>query len=1617
MRNSHLLPLVERSFNEEMTGEILERYWANLRRRGRHEDNEAGWSLFLGGLADPFMLLPAAKLGGIGIRRAIGRGAASIGGVNAVTEAGRSAIDPTATGQEYAMNVGVGFLFASAIGGGLGHLMRDGAASPSWGINNSASAIPYLNSAERYDASFRRSDWQSPHQRDRRIARAGNDLKQAENNLRWANFLAGKRTVDIEAGLNAQRPNPNGAIDPTGVKESLHRWVDESGTVHYTTEAGKQRDWGWRDRPRGDSGPAQRAEEDSPPIDSELPPPIDEEFAPTAVTQTAPDTRVPLAINEMTEAQIVATMKGVGPAKAKAIIEHRTTNGPFSRLDDLINVPGITARIVSDNLEAVGGKPKSPDVTTGHELRERLIEINDEIDEIRKATKSRRDPEVDGLPADFEGNSGRFREEGEARIAKLQKEKDDIENAIIIDPDVQKSIEDGTPRDAMTTDGSTPSGERIARSVREVLKEDVERIRQEVKKLKDEIEELESKASSFRDQAKKANGVQRAFELNEKAEKLENKAAYKLTLKDKKAIAYFDGVEIIENANDLTFVGSARIDDSNMGGLIKGLRWMEHPWFYIKNNTFDGEFGEYIARLASTMADTPGLRMAGAALGRAMETSVESKALQWKIHYRIAKQQQSDDYTELVRKFRPKTFSTSENTIFIEKSRQGVEGAIDAVKNAMPGKANMDGSNITSNRLDGLPTWVEYKELVFQKHHNPGESVNSNPAVDQAALNSSKGWITFYAKFGSAIDELNMKQTSRSAKRNLKRFTEIVNQNTQRQKLQRIQRDLLTKGDPEELSVLHNKWKEEMSQVPGLSEKMIRATTLETWKDVQLQNIDAVLKTLSDQRVRGQSQVEEAAEWVESLSVTKDVDENYFHRMWDLKAIQENLEEFRDILRKWFIENPEIRLNGKLHNMSGSKTDIEERIGMVIDHIVKDAKGDSVNNFVDSRAVRKLDAELAATEISLARFQKNYPSSGPTHKTIIGPTNVGVRGSADYLPAYAEYKKDGTFEIRVDEEFIRTEYEAGRFGVNWKPFFKSTDEFIDFVHRHEQAHTRMRQGILETKKEYEARINKGAWEELIEGKPPKTEEMTRLETKKRLTNEMIIKERNTKNSNGSSSLVGRSLNIPTSRVGKFVNRDMEAVGAMYENRMAPLIETARRFGDSHMDEELLSLREKFDEHLLKATSHAERERMIKEYDNIEQSIITLRDKVNRNFGIAADTTEWGPRVARTLSHWAITTQLGKSVYAALADPARIILEEGLGRTFGALITTWTTRSDEMSAWSKSDPEAGYYGVGMELSTAFRMEQMTGASFSPTAHTTFERVAANSAKFMFVLNGLAHFTDTLSRFSSIMVGDRVIRQMDLLISGKATQKDIMQLADFGITKAKAQRFMYSWKGAGESKYGGLILPDTLAWKDKAAAKDFQTMMGAIVRSQVLTPNVADKMNFLSKPGVQVITLYKGFMLAATNRIVLAGLQGKHAHLMSGVLSMIALGMIVDWLKRPDYIDATWQEIIINGIDQSGVTGLLMEINNMIEGATMGEIGLRPMTGTRTPHSRDEGLNSVVGSLGGPVLSQWSNLIWAFSEGGNDEKARALRYVTPFNNTFMLGSMFDSMQKGPVASAFE
>ncbi|MGH8657891.1 MAG: ComEA family DNA-binding protein [Gammaproteobacteria bacterium] len=61
----------------------------------------------------------------------------------------------------------------------------------------------------------------------------------------------------------------------------------------------------------------------------------------------------PIDINTASADELAQAIKGVGPAKAAAIVAHREKHGPFASIDDLALVQGIGEKTVQMNRETL----------------------------------------------------------------------------------------------------------------------------------------------------------------------------------------------------------------------------------------------------------------------------------------------------------------------------------------------------------------------------------------------------------------------------------------------------------------------------------------------------------------------------------------------------------------------------------------------------------------------------------------------------------------------------------------------------------------------------------------------------------------------------------------------------------------------------------------------------------------------------------------------------------------------------------------------------------------------------------------------------------------------------------------------------------------------------------------------------------------------------------------------------------------------------------------------------------------------------------------------------------------------------------------------------------------
>ena len=57
----------------------------------------------------------------------------------------------------------------------------------------------------------------------------------------------------------------------------------------------------------------------------------------------------PVNVNTASAEEISENLKGIGPSKARRIVEYREVHGAFTHPDELVNVKGVGIKTVDDN--------------------------------------------------------------------------------------------------------------------------------------------------------------------------------------------------------------------------------------------------------------------------------------------------------------------------------------------------------------------------------------------------------------------------------------------------------------------------------------------------------------------------------------------------------------------------------------------------------------------------------------------------------------------------------------------------------------------------------------------------------------------------------------------------------------------------------------------------------------------------------------------------------------------------------------------------------------------------------------------------------------------------------------------------------------------------------------------------------------------------------------------------------------------------------------------------------------------------------------------------------------------------------------------------------------------
>ncbi len=504
----------------------------------------------------------------------------------------------------------------------------------------------------------------------------------------------------------------------------------------------------------------------------------------------------------------------------------------------------------------------------------------------------------------------------------------------------------------------------------------------------------------------------------------------------------------------------------------------------------------------------------------------------------------------------------------------------------------------------------------------------------------------------------------------------------------------------------------------------------------------------------------------------------------------------------------------------------------------------------------------------------------------------------------------------------------------------------------------------------------------------------------------------------------------------FVDRNVVNVMARYIRTMAADVAYQKIMGGDEgiavileqlkreRDDMLTALAEKFDAKMSEGQAPKPREIAALKKKNLQIEAMYERDRstiealVHRIRGTepggTMDPRYAGARTAaKVIKNSNIPLLMGSSLISQLPDLGRLVMSEGIMRTFGGLAGHFT---DGFKSLKMAKAEGQRAGTINDMLMGGRAGTLADIGDQYTNQSKAEMISGLVAHKSLVLFGVSPWNTFIKSHASYMGADTLLRRVAAMADGKPlTEVQAAQMRAWGIGDYEVELIAKERELWGENTRGAFF-SNADQWKNVEARNAFERALLRYIDGNVLTPGATDRPLWTQGPVGSLITQFLGYGFASHTRVLVAGLQQRDANALSSMLAMVGLGMmgvaLRDIVADGEVKERDTRMWVREGIDRSGVLAHMMNLDSILGKAT-GINAQRLLTGQEA--ERFQG-RSLVGQLGGPTAATIDNTARALrglADGtvtGAD--VHSVRKVIIYNNFLATRGLFDRVEEGIV-----
>ena len=362
----------------------------------------------------------------------------------------------------------------------------------------------------------------------------------------------------------------------------------------------------------------------------------------------------------------------------------------------------------------------------------------------------------------------------------------------------------------------------------------------------------------------------------------------------------------------------------------------------------------------------------------------------------------------------------------------------------------------------------------------------------------------------------------------------------------------------------------------------------------------------------------------------------------------------------------------------------------------------------------------------------------------------------------------------------------------------------------------------------------------------------------------------------------------------------------YYRQVTPDILFTKKYGDpnglgyKYIDEAqsmtfpgLYQIAQEYNVKAFKASSKQQKAKIIKERNKVLEDMEAAVELVRGTYGLPADPHHWTSRGMRAMKHYNALTML-TGFFAATADVARITMTSGIQRGFKTQFEMWADMlgNKQLGILKAGKKEAQSFAEAVDMITGQRAMLFSdiGDMFGMTSKIEGMMGKAANFNFMYV-NLMSRWTEFMKSAASVTIGSRILEDSIKWGKGTLADKNKTKLAASGIDEQMAKKIAREFELHG-TKLEYNFMANSAEWTDDAAKQAFGAALNKDINITIVTPGKGDTPLFMNYELASTIVQFKKFAMAATQRMLLRGMQERDMDFLFGSILLMGTGMLVD-----------------------------------------------------------------------------------------------------------------------------